>query len=133
MNAAVIFVDSNVPMYLVGAPHPNRERVVEFLRRWPDEGYVTSAEVYQEILHRFTAINRRTAIENAFRLLDELVGSVFAISRSDVETAREIVDSFPELSARDSLHLAVMREHGVERVISFDQGFSARVGVTRLP
>lgn len=120
-------------MYLVGAPHPNRERVVEFLRRWPDEDYVTSAEVYQEILHRFTAINRRTAIEDAFRLLDELVGSVFAISRSDVETAREIVDSFPELSARDSLHLAVMREHGVERVISFDQGFSARVGVTRLP
>lgn len=129
----MIFVDSNVPMYLVGAPHPNRERVTQFLRRWPDEDYVTSAEVYQEILHRFAAINRRSAIEDAFQLLDELVGSVFAISRSDVETAREIVESFPELSARDSLHLAVMRAHGVERVMSFDQGFSARAGVTRLP
>ena len=59
MNADVIFVDSNVPMYLVGAPHPNRERLEAFLRNRPDEDYVTSAEVYQEMLHRFVAIDRR--------------------------------------------------------------------------
>ena len=129
----MIFVDSNVPMYLVGAPHPNRERVAEFLRRWPDEDYVTSAEVYQEILHRYAAINRRNAIKDAFQLLDDLVIAVFPVSRTDVEIAREIAEVFPDLSARDSLHLSVMRTHRVRRVISFDQGFSARVGVTRLP
>ena len=129
----MIFVDSNIPMYLVGAPHSNRELAAEFLRRWPNEDYVTSAEVYQEILHRYAAINRRTAIKDAFQLLDELVVSVFSIARSDVETAREIAEAFPDLSARDSLHLAVMRTHQVRRVLSFDQDFSARVGVTRLP
>ena len=129
----MIFVDSNVPMYLVGAPHPNRELVEEFLRRWPDEDYVTSAEVYQEILHRYAAIDRRAAVKDAFEFLDQLVLTVFPVSRRDVEAAREIAEAFPELSARDSLHLSVMRTHRVRRVISFDQGFSARVGVTRLP
>ena len=64
-------------MYLVGAPHPNRELLATFLRHWPDEDYVTSAEVYQEMMHRFVAIDRRAAIEDAFRLLDDLVVSVF--------------------------------------------------------
>ena len=27
----VIFIDSNVPMYLVGAPHPNKDRAVAVL------------------------------------------------------------------------------------------------------
>ena len=133
-SAVVIFVDSNVPMYLVGAPHPNREQVEAFLRSQPDEDYVTSAEVYQEILHRYVAIDRRTAIDDAFRLLDDLVdSSVFSISRSDVEAAREIAFRIPELSSRACLHLAVMRTNGVRRALTFDQGFSAPLGITRLP
>ena len=47
-----IFVDTNIPMYLVGAPHPNRERAAVLPRNRPGGHYVTSAEVYQEILHR---------------------------------------------------------------------------------
>lgn len=129
----MIFVDSNVPMYLVGTPHPNRERIEVFLRQRPDEDYVTSAEVYQEILHRYAAINRRPAIGDAFTLLDELVGSVFPISRDEVEAARQVAERHPELSARDCLHLAVMAANGVSRILSFDDGFSDYSGVTRLP
>ena len=129
----MIFVDSNVPMYLVGTPHPNRERIEAFLRQRPDEDYVTSAEVYQEILHRYAAINRRHAIGDAFTLLDALVGSVFAISRDEVEAAREVAERHPELSARDCLHLAVMAANGVSRILSFDDDFSDYSGVTRLP
>ncbi len=118
-------------MYLVGAPHPNRERLADFLSLRPDEDYVTSAEVYQEIMHRFVAIDRRAAIEDAFELLDDLVVSVFPIQRSDV--AREIATLQPKLSARDCLHLAVMQSNGVDRILTFDDGFSAQPGVTRLP
>ena len=120
-------------MYLVGAPHPNRERLEAFLRRWPDEDYVTSAEVYQEMLHRFVAIDRRSALADAFRLLDDLVVSVFPIPRRDVDTAREFAMLQSVLSARDCLHLAVMQANGVERILTFDDGFSAHPGVTRLP
>ena len=129
----MIFVDSNVPMYLVGSTHPNRERLEDFLRYQPEEDYVTSAEVYQEILHRFVAIDRRQAITDAFMLLDDLVISVFPVQRSDVDTAREIAIGQPELSARDCLHLAVMHANGVDRILTFDRGFSGQPGITRLP
>ena len=120
-------------MYLVGSTHPNRERLEAFLRYQPEEAYVTSAEVYQEILHRFVAIDRRQAITDAFMLLDDLVISVFPVQRSDVDAAREIAIEQPELSARDCLHLAVMQANGVDRILTFDSGFSGRAGITRLP
>ena len=120
-------------MYLVGAPHPNRERLEAFLRHRPDEDYVTSAEVYQEVMRRFVAIDRRAAIEDAFMLLDDLVVSVFPVQRNDVDAAREIALLQPELSARDCPHLAVMRANGMDRILTFDNGFSAQPGVTRLP
>ena len=120
-------------MYLVGAPHSNRDHLEAFLRNRPDEDYVTSAEVYQEMLHRYVAIDRRPAIDDAFRLLDDLVVSVFPIRRDDVDTAREIATLQPTLSARDCLHLAVMQANGVKRVLTFDEGFSVLPNITRLP
>ena len=129
----MIFVDSNIPMYLVGAAHPNRELLEAFLRRRTGEHYVTSAEVYQEILYRYVAINRRGAIEDAFGVLDALVVSVFPISRDEVEVARQAIERQPELSARDCLHLAVMQAHGIHHALTFDRSFSARTGITVLP
>ena len=76
----MIFVDSNVPMYLVGAPHPNRDRIAKFLGAHAASDYVTSAEVYQEIVHRYVAVDLRAAIADAFRLLDDLVTTVFPIT-----------------------------------------------------
>jgi predicted nucleic acid-binding protein len=71
----VIFIDSNVPMYLVGAPHPHKadaRRILEGLVA-AGEKLVTDAEVMQEILHRYLAIQRRDAIQPAF---DALLGVV---------------------------------------------------------
>ena len=120
-------------MYLVGAPHPNRNMLVEFLRSRLDDHYVTSAEVYQEILHRYASINRRAAVEDAFKLLDDLVVSVFPITRADVDAAKEIAGEHPVLSARDCLHLAVMQEERIHRILTFDRGFSAFPHITLLP
>jgi hypothetical protein len=36
------------------------------------------------------------------------------------------------LSARDAIHLAIMEQHGIERIASFDQGFDGFPGITRL-
>ena len=64
----MIFIDSNVPMYLVGAPHPNKDRALAILTQSVRDGeqFVTDVEVYQEILHRYTAIQRPDAIDAAF-------------------------------------------------------------------
>ena len=129
----MIFVDSNVPMYLVGAPHPNRDLLESFLRANAEDQYITSAEVYQEVIHRYAAIDRREAIADCFTLLDALVVRTLPVTREDAETAKTIATSQLSLSARDCLHLAVMKRHGLQRILTLDRGFEMRPEITRLP
>lgn len=129
----MVFVDSNVPMYLVGAPHPNRDRLELFLRANPTDILVTNAEVYQEVIHRYLAIQRLQAVADCFSLLDDLVKVVYPITREDVEEARRVAVRGLGLSGRDCLHAAVMVRHGVNRILSFDAGFDALPGIVRLP
>jgi predicted nucleic acid-binding protein len=129
----VILVDSNIPMYLVGADHPNKERAIAALQHAIGEGepLVTDAEVLQEILHRYVAIDRRDAIGPATDALLAVVDEVYPIEREDVDRARRIVGS-TTLSARDALHVAVMRRRGLTLIMSFDRGFDAVDGIERI-
>ncbi|MGH2854014.1 MAG: type II toxin-antitoxin system VapC family toxin [Solirubrobacteraceae bacterium] len=131
----MIFVDANVPMYLVGRPHPHKtdaqlalERLAAGRRR-----LVTSSEVFQEILHRYVATDRRHKIEQAFDSLRGIVDDVFPVEEHDVFLAKDLVHAHPKLSARDALHAAVMRRRQIAEIVSFDRGFDAVLGLTRLP
>lgn len=134
-EVATVFVDANIPMYLVGAPHPNRERAVWALERAiaARDRLVTDAEVMQEILHRYLAIARPEAIDPCLETLGGLVDEVYPISGDDVRAARALLDSLPGLSARDAVHAAVMRRHDVHRLLSFDRGFDRVPGIERQP
>lgn len=130
----MIFVDSNIPMYLVGAPHPlkaDAQRLLEGLIA-AGERLVSDAEVLQEILHRYVAIGRRDAVQPAFDALLGVVDEVFPIDVQDVRDAKQIVVGARPLSARDAIHVAVMRRYGVRRVLTFDSGFDGIRGVTRI-
>lgn len=130
----MILVDANIPMYLVGAAHPNRERARAFVERaiLDEERLVSDAEVLQEIIHRFVAIGRRDAIDSTIGALLELVDEVLPIELRDVRQAAVIVATGP-MSARDALHLAIMQHHGIDRILTFDRAFDGLPGVTRLP
>jgi predicted nucleic acid-binding protein len=130
----MIFVDSNIPMYLVGGPHPHKADAQQLLEKLISERQrlVSDAEVLQEILHRYVAINRRDAIQSAFDALLGLTDEIFAIDRSVTERAKEIVVGHRKLSARDAVHLAVMEHHKIERILSFDSGFDGFPGISRL-
>ena len=129
----MIFVDSNIPMYLVGADHANKPAARALLEQAIVDGevLVTDAEVLQEILHRYVAIDRRDAIGPASEVLLGVVDEVFPVERADVERARELVMA-SRLSARDALHLAIMRRRGVDRIMSFDRAFDDFPGITRI-
>ena len=130
----MIFVDSSVPMYLVGAAHPNKDRALAVLTRLLHDGeqFVTDAEVYQEILHRYTAIRRLDAIDPAFRSLDAIVDEILTFGISEVRAARALIGTVEGVSARDALHVAVMRKAGTNRILSFDCGYDGCPGVERL-
>lgn len=130
----MIFVDSNIPMYLVGAPHPHKADARRLLEKFISERerLVTDAEVLQEILHRYVAINRRDAIQPAFDALLGIADEVFPIDQAAAERAKEIVLGHTKVSARDALHLAIMEKHKVARIFSFDSGFDGYPGIAHL-
>ncbi len=89
--------------------------------------------MYQEIVHRYVAVNRRGAIADAFRLLDGLVTTVFPIAREDVSVAHTIANEQHALSARDCLHLAVMERRGLKTALTCDTAFALRSGIECVP
>jgi len=130
----MILVDSNVPMYLIGADHPHKVDARRLLEKFISgrEKLVTDVEVLQEILHRYVAIDRRDAIQSAFDALLTIVDEVLPIDLGTAQRAKEIVLGNRRLSARDALHIAVMEQHGIERILSFDSGFDGFPGISRL-
>jgi predicted nucleic acid-binding protein len=130
----VILVDSNIPMYLVGGDHPLKARARQLAEEAlaAGETLCTDAEVLQEILHRYGAINRVEMVDPAFDAILAIVDVVYPIERADVERARRILRSSPGRSARDAVHIAVMQARDVDRVMSFDRGFDGVPGLQRL-
>ena len=130
----MILIDSNIPMYLVGGSHPNKtdaQRILERLTR-ERQRLVTDAEVLQEILHRYVAINRRDAIQPAFDALLDVTDEVLPVDAKVVVRAKQIVLEYQRLSARDAVQLSVMEAHGIERILSFDSGFDGFPGIARI-
>jgi predicted nucleic acid-binding protein len=130
----VIFIDSNVPMYLVGAPHPHKADAQSLLEKLVSDRQrlVTDAEVLQEILHRYVAINRREAIQPAFDVLLGIADLVLSVDVAAAGRAKEIVLGHRQISARDALHLAIMEQHHIQTIFSFDTGFDGYPGIERL-
>ena len=130
----MIFKDSNVPLHLVGAEHPNKKRSVDVLQELfrSEERFVTSVEVYREMLHRYTAIQRPDVIDSAFHALSALVDEILGFGMVEIHKARTIIDSVVGLTARDALHTAVMESAGVTKIFTFDRGFDACPGIERL-
>ena len=121
-------------MYLVGAAHPLKADAQRALERLilERERLVSDAEVLQEILHRYVAVDRRDAIESAFEALLQVVDEILPVDRLCVERAKGIVLARRRLSARDAIHVAVMQAHGIERILSFDRGFDDLPGIERI-
>ncbi|MCC6213116.1 MAG: type II toxin-antitoxin system VapC family toxin [Burkholderiales bacterium] len=130
----MIFIDSNVPMYLVGAEHPNKIAARRLLERAIANGerLVSDAEVLQEILHRYAAIARRDAIQPAFDALVGVVDEIFPVEQRDVLRAKDIFQGSRNLSAGDAIHAALMERNGVSDILTFDAGFDQVPGIRRL-
>jgi hypothetical protein len=130
----MIFIDSNIPMYLIGANHPNKERTVSLLERLvrDETRLVTDAETLQEIMHRYTAIRRPEAIQPAFDALLGFIDEVFSVRIDDVIRAKDLLHSYANISPRDAVHASVMKNREIEHIFSFDTGFDAFSFITRM-
>ena len=121
-------------MYLVGAEHPMKTRVIELAPRLitAREVLVTSAEVFQELIHRYVAIRDRRHLNAAYAALEAMVTSVAEVTKPDVDGARALSAEYEGLSSRDCLHVAVMQRLGATRVWSYDERFDVVPSVERI-
>jgi len=121
-------------MYLMGAAHPHKTESQVILERLiaAGERLVTDAEVLQEILHRYTAIDKREAIGPALQVTLDIVDEVIPIGKAEVLRAAEIAQGRVSMSARTAVHIAVMERHGIRSILSFDGDFDRWPGLQRI-
>ena len=129
----MILIDSNVPMYLVGAEHPHKLDAQVRLERIIAEGVslVTDAEVLQEILHRYRALNRWTDGREVYDLARQIFPAVLPITSEILDRARILLDEYDGLMARDALHAAVVEINLLESICSYDHDFDRITTISR--
>jgi hypothetical protein len=128
-----VFIDSNIPMYVAGRDHPNREpsrRLLARVQRGEVDG-VTSTEVLQEVLYRYTALGRRDLAGDVYDLFVRIVPEVLPVTIADTDRARRAVAE-GSASVRDAIHAAVMLNNDIRFVATFDAGFDRLEGVERI-
>jgi len=130
----MIYVDSNAPMYLVGAEHANKRRVIELVPRLLSarEELISSAETFQEVLQRYRALGDRRHVAAAYEALEAMAPSVVEVTKGDADQARALTGPYPDLSSRDCLHVAVMRRIEGTTVWSYERGYGAVAAIQRI-
>ena len=129
-----VFLDANVFLYAAGRDHPLKGACAGVLRRLAagELAATTSTEVVQELLYVLTRRGQREAALALARHVLVLVPDLLPVSRAVMEATCELLADHPNLPVRDVVHVATMREHGLDEIVSADRDFDAFEGVTRL-
>jgi predicted nucleic acid-binding protein len=121
-------------MYAGGGSHALREPSSEIIRSVRDgliDG-VISAEVVQEILHRFVGIRRPEVGARMSRDALDLFAPVLPLTHGVMDRMPGLVGRYPALAARDLVHVATCLEEGIGVIVSPDRGFDAVAELRRV-
>jgi predicted nucleic acid-binding protein len=129
-----VFIDTNIAMYAAGSAHPHREPALRFLARVQAgeiEGW-TNAEVLQEVLHRYWSEKR---LEFGLAVYERFAGicpRVLDVTLADLDRACHILSQVSNVGVRDAIHAAVMLNHGIHHIATFDRDFDRIPGIERI-
>lgn len=126
------FIGTNVFIYARGKDHPHKEACARlilkiadgsFAREWGEP--VTDAEVFQELLYRYTMIGRW---ETGVQLYRDILELGMRVAPVDTHALNILLDRAPDffragLSPRDMVHAGVMLAGGIRRIVSHDADF----------
>ncbi len=123
----MILVDTNILMYAAGSEHPNKKPSIRTLESVADGTLdaALDAEVLQEILHRYRALNWWHEGRRVFDAARKIFAVVLPVTADILDGARELLDEHSGVSARDALHASLVKNHELDGICSFDTAFDA--------
>ena len=129
------FVDTTVPAYASGTPHPLQRSCLLIRAAIKDNNVavVVNAEVLKELFH--VALRHRASLREARAIaqsFDLVMGRQASPITRDLVMEAVALDVPSSLGGRDRLHLATMRRESVVAIISADRGFDLVPGIRRL-
>ena len=129
-----LFLDTALFMYAGGREHPLRAPCRAILERVVAGALeaTTSAEVVQEILHRFVAIGRPEVGAAMARDVLDAFEPVLPVTHGVMRRMPDLLGRYPALSARDLVHVATCLEEGIEAIVSPDRGFDQVPEIRRI-
>lgn len=121
-------------MYAAGATHAHKAPSVAFLERVASNELdaTIDAEVLQEILHRYRAIDHWTDGRRVYEAARKIVPLVLPVTAEILDTSCDFLERFEQLSARDALHAAVAAQYGASSICSYDRDFDGIAGIRRM-
>lgn len=130
----LLFIDTNIFIYAAGDSHPHKTPSLRILEQIASGRIkaLTSAEVLQEILYRYSAIKDA---ERGFAVFDnclKIVPVVLPLTKQDIVSSRQILQRYPLISARDAAHIAVMLGRGIKTICSYDKHFDLVKEIERI-
>ena len=96
-----VFIDSNIPMYAAGNEHPNKTQSIEILGSISENKItgITSTEVMQEILYRYSSIGLLEKGLEVFDSFSQIVDDILPVNFDIINGARKML-------GKDSFHRA---------------------------
>ena len=128
------YVDTNVFIYAANPLDPRYDSCNKILTNIAGAKIeaVTSVETFQEIIHYS---KRNKTLPKGLALCHELTTTSLNIVSWEsklLPTYLQIVEKYPSLESRDSLHLATSLENGLTTIISADAGFDKIKEIKRM-
>ena len=123
-------------MYAAGKTHPYKEScawtMTEIAKR--RLSVVIDTEIIKEDLYRFGGLRKwEIAVRMSENLL-ELVPDVLPVTKADARNTVRLLESYGPagIPVRDLIHVGVMQNHEINKIISTDSHFDQVEGVERL-
>lgn len=130
-----VFLDTNIPIYAAGRPHPLKEpatRILMLVAEHPGD-FITNVEVVQELLHRYLRLGLweagRIVVEQFMVLME---GRIEPVLVEDATRMLQTANRHRDVGARDLLHAAVMQRLRSTRIVTADADFARIDGLERL-
>lgn len=142
MNDESLFIDTNIVMYAAGKDHRYKKACARIISDIGDGSFhknvgnpVTDTEVFQEILYRYALVKRwERGILICQRFL-ELGLDVLPFDSNGVEGILGLAQAYKGsgIPPRDLVHVAVMMNHRIRKIVSVDSHFDIINEITRIP